>query len=78
MSFFRRPLHWLGLAACAAGFWITFRVLTASAPALPVRWDVATDEEVADPALERLIAGFAAQGEAEKGWRGHGVALANQ
>lgn len=55
-------MKWLGLAAFAAAFWITLRVVAAAPPPPPVvvepgsAADVASFEEVRDPALERLIA----------------------
>ena len=56
MSSLRKTRNWLCVAALAAAFWITFRVVTAVATPMPVQPVV---QEVEDPALERLIAGFA-------------------
>lgn len=73
MAFIRRPNYWLCLAAFAAAFWVTLRVV--AAPAAPLRptadaVDVAT--EVRDPALERMIARFAADEAASTATRRRG------
>lgn len=74
MAFIQRPNHWLCLAAFAAAFWVTLRVV--AAPAVPpnptnalteVAQDGATEvaedgalaAEVRDPALDRMISRFA-------------------
>ena len=68
MAFIRRPNYWLCLAACAAAFWITLRVMAAPAvaarPTPGLTSNFATDfaegvAEVRDPVLEQMIARFA-------------------
>jgi hypothetical protein len=69
MAFIRRPNYWLCLAACAAAFWITLRVMAAPVaaahPSLDPTADLAADpvgadvRELRDPALERMISRFA-------------------
>lgn len=61
MSFFNKPRLWLCAAACAAAFWITFRVLDADAAprTLSARAE-APDDEVQDVALAAMIHRFAA------------------
>ncbi|MBC8133051.1 MAG: hypothetical protein H7X95_08730 [Deltaproteobacteria bacterium] len=68
MSFIRRASkwNWLFIAAFAAAFWITFRVMAAAPPppAPPsepmAREDWSPRDEIRDPALERMIAHWAA------------------
>jgi hypothetical protein len=69
MTFIRRPNPWICLAAFAAGFWVTLRVV--AAPAVPqptkaltkalaeVAEEGASAADVRDPALERMISRFA-------------------
>jgi hypothetical protein len=57
MAFIRRPKHWLVLAAFAAAFWVTFRVMAAS----PAPFNFAADGEIRDPALEAMITRLAAE-----------------
>jgi hypothetical protein len=67
MPFIRRPNHWLVMAAFAAAFWITFRVMAAPpAPPAP-RLELADDGEVRDPALEVMLARFAGEGRTSGG-----------
>lgn len=63
----KRPLNWLCVAAFAAAFWITFRVMAASVP-LPGGADLeptASEQasspavDVHDPALEIMISHWA-------------------
>lgn len=61
MAFIRRPNYWLCLAAFAAAFWITFRVMAAPPAPPPPRVELADDEELVDPALEVLVARLASE-----------------
>ena len=67
MSQKNRPLNWLCVAAFAAAFWITLRVV-AAAPPPPANssfepagmGELLAPDEIRDPALERMVARFAA------------------
>lgn len=61
MPFIRRPTHWLVTGAFAAAFWLTLRVMAASPVPAPVQLELAGAEDVRDPALEVMIARFAAE-----------------
>ena len=63
MSSIKKPHNWLCFVAFAAAFWITFRVMAADRPVQSTRSIAA---EVADPALEQLVAHFASDGFANK------------
>ena len=67
MSSNRRPQKWLAVAAFAAAFWLTLRVVAAPVPPPPQpsatpdsSQESSAYEEIRDPALERLIADLAA------------------
>ncbi len=60
----RRPMNWLCVAAFAAAFWITLRVMAAVPPPRAgvdptAMQDGTSSGEVPDPALERMIARMA-------------------
>jgi hypothetical protein len=64
MAFLKAPRNWLVAAAFAAAFWITFRVMAASAPVPMASPSATTDIEASlgetrDPALEQMISDFA-------------------
>lgn len=65
MSFFKRPMNWLCVAASAAGLWIALGVATAvprpqPSPAETVEaTSTPSASEVVDPALERMVARLA-------------------
>jgi len=66
MPFIRRSNSWLVAAAFLAAFWITLRVMAAvPVPPAPLT-EVAHDAEVADPALDVMIARFAGQATAQQ------------
>ena len=63
MSSVKKPHNWLCVAAFAAAFWITFRVMAAPAtppaPVHPIATGATAEEEVRDPVLDEMIARFA-------------------
>jgi hypothetical protein len=62
MSSIKRPNNWLCVAAFAAAFWITLRVMAATPMPPPSETAAAenvSDHEIRDPALDRLISRFA-------------------
>jgi hypothetical protein len=63
MAFIRRPNYWLCLAAFAAAFWVTLRVVAAPAVSPHSTRDLVelTDDQPRDPALESMIARFAGE-----------------
>ena len=59
MPFIRRPNHWLVMAAFAAAFWVTFRVMAAAPEAHRPAAALTDGEDLRDPALEVMITRFA-------------------
>jgi hypothetical protein len=56
-----KPRFWLCIAAAAAAFWVTFRVLDADAASMPRLQDDGGGAygEIPDPALDAMIQRFA-------------------
>jgi hypothetical protein len=60
MSFIRTPRCWLCMAAFAAAFWITFRVMASPGTQADLAAQAALADNVNDPVLGEMVSRFAA------------------